>query len=94
MFLIDGIGLVCGILKYLLELEGAPKVIAATHFHEILENEYLKPGPRLLLGHMEVQVCERSRNAEDQITYLYKSVPRQAEGEYKPSDQFPNKGLA
>ncbi|KAE8355541.1 muts domain V-domain-containing protein [Aspergillus coremiiformis] len=67
----DGIGLICGILKHLLVVEDAPKVIAATHFHEILENDILKPGPRLLLGHMEVQVCEESRNAEDQITYLY-----------------------
>ncbi|KAK6815948.1 hypothetical protein RU639_009171 [Aspergillus parasiticus] len=67
----DGIGLICGILKHLLIVENAPKVIAATHFHEIFENEFLKPGPRLLLGHMEVQVCEESCNAEDQITYLY-----------------------
>ncbi|GAB1196381.1 hypothetical protein APSETT444_005651 [Aspergillus pseudonomiae] len=75
IFAVDGIGLICGILNHLLIAENAPKVIAATHFHEILENEFLKPGPRLLLGHMEVQVCEESCKAEDQITYLYKSVP-------------------
>ncbi|KAE8394229.1 muts domain V-domain-containing protein [Aspergillus alliaceus] len=67
----NGIGLICGILKHLLEVENAPKVIAATHFHEILENEFLKPGPRLMLGHMEVQVSEECHNAQDQITYLY-----------------------
>ncbi|KAF5864480.1 hypothetical protein ETB97_007584 [Aspergillus alliaceus] len=67
----DGIGLICGILKHLLEVENSPKVIAATHFHETLENEFLKPGPRLMLGHMEVQVSEECRSAQDQITYLY-----------------------
>ncbi|KAL5336958.1 muts domain V-domain-containing protein [Aspergillus crustosus] len=67
----DGIGLACGVLEYLLSLEDAPKVIAATHFHEILENEFLRLRPRLQLGHMEVRVCEEPREADDQITYLY-----------------------
>ncbi|KAE8325500.1 DNA mismatch repair protein Msh5 [Aspergillus sergii] len=80
----DGIGLICGILKHLLIVENAPKVIAATHFHEILENEFLKPGPRLLLGHMEVQVCEESYNAEDQITYLYNFHLGRSDKSYGP----------
>ncbi|BCS25874.1 MutS family protein MSH5 [Aspergillus puulaauensis] len=67
----DGIGLACGILEHLLSLEDAPKVIAATHFHEILENEFLRIRPRLQLGHMEVRVCEEPQEADDQITYLY-----------------------
>ncbi|PLB34650.1 MutS family protein MSH5 [Aspergillus candidus] len=68
----DGIGLACGILRHLLDREEPPKVIAATHFHEILENGFLTPGPRLQLGHMEVQVCEEPHEGEDQMTYLYK----------------------
>ncbi|XRM41352.1 hypothetical protein ABZX51_004631 [Aspergillus tubingensis] len=67
----DGIGLACGVLEHLLNREDAPKVIAATHFHEILANGYLKPRPRLQLGHMEVRVHEEPGEAEDQITYLY-----------------------
>ncbi|KAL4924405.1 MutS family protein MSH5 [Aspergillus undulatus] len=67
----DGIGLACGILEHLLSVEDAPKVIAATHFHEILENEFLRIRPRLQLGHMEVRVCEDAQQADDQITYLY-----------------------
>ncbi|RAK97016.1 MutS family protein MSH5 [Aspergillus ibericus CBS 121593] len=47
----DGIGLACGVLEHLLNLEDPPKVIAATHFHEILENGFLKPRPQLQLGH-------------------------------------------
>ncbi|GKZ53619.1 mutS protein msh5 [Aspergillus niger] len=67
----DGIGLACGVLENILNREDAPKVIAATHFHEILANEYLKPRPQLQLGHMEVRVHEEPGEAEDQITYLY-----------------------
>ncbi|KAL4958995.1 MutS family protein MSH5 [Aspergillus stella-maris] len=68
----DGIGLAVGILEYLLSFDDAPKVIAATHFHEILENEFLRLRPRLQLGHMEVRVCEDAQLAADeQITYLY-----------------------
>lgn len=71
---LDGIGLACGILDHLLNLEDAPKVIAATHFHEIFENDLLEPRPRLQLGHMEVKVCEEFQQVEDQVTYLYKFV--------------------
>lgn len=72
LFGIDGIGLACGILEHLLNLTEPPKVIAATHFHEIFENNFLGPHPRLQLGHMDVQVKEESKEVEDQITYLYK----------------------
>ncbi|OQD89689.1 hypothetical protein PENANT_c002G00866 [Penicillium antarcticum] len=67
----DGIGLACGILEYLLDLETASKIIAATHFHEIFENDFLALRPRLQLGHMEVRVDEKVQQVEDQVTYLY-----------------------
>lgn len=76
MVFADGISLACGILKYLLNIEDAPKVIAATHFHEIFENNFLEPRPRLQLGHMEVKVCEEFQEVEDQVTYLYKFVKK------------------
>jgi DNA mismatch repair protein MSH5 len=59
----------------LLNLEDAPKVIAATHFHEIFENGFLQPRPRLQLGHMEVRISGEAGHVEDQITYLYKYGP-------------------
>lgn len=72
----DGAGLACGIFEYLLNLgDNRPKVVAATHFHEIFENGFLEPRPELQFGHMEVQVDERSREIGDQITYLYKCGP-------------------
>lgn len=59
-----------------MSLERTPKVIAATHFHEIFENGFLRPRPRLQLGHMEVQIADNAQEVEDQITYLYKYVSR------------------
>lgn len=69
----DGIGLACGILEHLLNLTDTPKVIAATHFHEIFENGFLALRSKLQLGHMEVRLSEESCDVEDQVTYLYKS---------------------
>lgn len=68
----DGIGLACGIFEHLLNIKDPPKVIAATHFHEIFENGFLAPRPGLQLGHMEVKLCEEFQEVEDQVTYLYK----------------------
>ncbi|QDS74512.1 hypothetical protein FKW77_007276 [Venturia effusa] len=68
----DGAGLACGILDHLVGLEdNCPKVLAATHFHEIFESGYLRPSPALAFGHMEVQVDVEAAELENQITYLY-----------------------
>jgi len=54
--LADGAGLACGIFEHLLSLgNDRPKVLAATHFHEIFENGYLKDRQELDFGHMEIQ---------------------------------------
>ncbi|CZS90681.1 related to MSH5-meiosis-specific protein [Rhynchosporium graminicola] len=72
----DGAGLCCGVLDYLISLGvHRPKVLAATHFHEIFENRYLKEQPELSFGHMEVRLDTESEAVEDQITYLYNFVP-------------------
>ncbi|KAF2639892.1 hypothetical protein P280DRAFT_402438 [Massarina eburnea CBS 473.64] len=68
----DGAGLACSVFKYLLSLgPDNSKVLAATHFHEIFENELLKPSPGLAFGHMEVRVDGNAARFEEQITYLY-----------------------
>lgn len=70
---LDGAGLCCGALEYLLSLgDNRPKVLAATHFHEIFENDFLPPRPELSLGHMEVRVDPKAEDVQNQITYLYK----------------------
>ena len=69
----DGAGLTAGVLEHFLNLgEECPKVVAATHFHEIFENGFLQPRPALRFAHMEVNVDPEASEVEDQITYLYK----------------------
>ncbi|TVY28135.1 MutS-like protein [Lachnellula hyalina] len=71
----DGAGLSCGILEFFLDLQHhRPKVLAATHFHEIFENGFLEERPELSFGHMEIRVDSDAHLVEDQITYLYNCV--------------------
>ncbi|KMU91696.1 mismatch repair protein 5 [Coccidioides immitis H538.4] len=68
----DGVGLACALFEYFLDLgDERPKVIGATHFHEILENEFLPQRPELQLGHMEVQVDPAASELQDQITFRF-----------------------
>ncbi|KAF7936017.1 uncharacterized protein EAE98_002236 [Botrytis deweyae] len=71
----DGAGLACGVFEYFLGLESRrPKVLGATHFHEIFENGYLSPRSELAFGHMDVHVNKQSDLADNQVTYLYNFV--------------------
>ncbi|KAB8291251.1 hypothetical protein EYC80_009938 [Monilinia laxa] len=71
----DGAGLACGVFEYFLGLGSRrPKVLGATHFHEIFENGFLSPRPELAFGHMEVHVNKQVERAGDQVTYLYNFV--------------------
>jgi DNA mismatch repair protein MSH5 len=70
---LDGAGLACGIFEYLLSLgDNKPKILAATHFHEIFENGFLPERESLALGHMEVRIDEETADNKEQVTYLYK----------------------
>jgi DNA mismatch repair protein MSH5 len=72
----DGAGLACGVFEYFLGLgPERPKVLGATHFHELFENGYLEERPELAFGHMEVRIDDKTDVPEDQITYLYNFVP-------------------
>ena len=69
----DGAGLACGVFEHFLSLgDERPKVLGATHFHEIFEYGFLKPRPFLVFGYMEVRLDREAQDLEDQITYLYK----------------------
>lgn len=71
----DGASLACGVFEYFLGLDShRPKVLGATHFHEIFENGFLPPRPELAFGHMEVHVNKEADLADDQVTYLYNFV--------------------
>lgn len=70
----DGAGLACGAFEHFLDLrKNTPKVLGATHFHEIFENGFLGPRPSLKFGHMEIRIDLDEEVQEHQITYLYKS---------------------
>jgi DNA mismatch repair protein MSH5 len=72
----DGAGLACGVFEYFLSLgTNRPKVLGATHFHEIFESGVLQERPELAFGHMEVRVDTEMENVDDQVTYLYNYVP-------------------
>lgn len=72
----DGAGLAAGVFEYFLSLgTQSPKVIGATHFHEIFESGFLQERPQLSFGHMEVRVDTETEVKEDQIAFLYNFVP-------------------
>ena len=72
----DGAGLACGVFEHFLSLgNDRPKVLGATHYHEIFEHGFLKPHPHLAYGHMEVRLDQETENVENQITYLYNFRP-------------------
>lgn len=78
---VDGAGLACAVFTHLAALgTAAPKVLAATHFHEIFGDErngFLAPAstPALQLGHMEIRVAADARGAEEPVAYLYNFRP-------------------
>lgn len=68
----DGAGLAAGLFEHFLQRGNeCPKVLGATHFHEIFENGFLPPQPALAFAHMEVNTDAEATAIEDQITYLY-----------------------
>jgi DNA mismatch repair protein MSH5 len=72
----DGAGLACGVFEYFLSLgPERPKVLGATHFHEIFESGRFDGRPEIAFGHMEVRVDEETEIVADQITHLYNFVP-------------------
>lgn len=65
----DGAGLACGTFEYFLNM-GAdrPKVLGATHFHEIFENGFLHERSELAFGHMDIRVDTSAELVEDQVS--------------------------
>lgn len=73
----DGAGLAAGVLQHLLELgPECPKVLAATHFHELFELGLFEDEPNVAHAHMEVHVdrgfdSDTRASEEVEVTYLY-----------------------
>ncbi|KAI1094799.1 muts domain V-domain-containing protein [Rostrohypoxylon terebratum] len=73
---LDGAGLVTAVLDHFTSLgPERPKVLAATHFHEIFEGKFLAEAPGLAFGHMDVRLDFDAPTTEDQVTYLFQLKP-------------------
>ncbi|KAG0641233.1 muts domain V-domain-containing protein [Tuber brumale] len=69
----DGAGLACSVFENLLSRgKDRPKVISATHYHEIVENGMLIDHTHLQFAQMKILLDHKAVEPEDQITYLYK----------------------
>lgn len=72
----DGAGLMAALLNHFLGLgKGAPKVLAATHFHEIFEHDFLSEDAELAFAHMDVRVDLEAEDVDEQVTYLFRLTP-------------------
>ncbi|KAB5551373.1 muts domain V-domain-containing protein [Coniochaeta sp. 2T2.1] len=78
----DGAGLMTALLDHFLHLASeSPKVLVATHFHEIFEHGFLTADDddRLSFAHMEVRL---DLQTEEQVTYLFRLVPGRSTSSY------------
>ncbi|KAK8048556.1 dna mismatch repair protein msh5 protein [Apiospora phragmitis] len=72
----DGAGLLTALLSHFTGLGSErPKVLAATHFHEIFENGFFTESTELAFAHMDVHIDFDATASEDQVTYLFKLIP-------------------
>lgn len=68
-----GAGMFTAMLDYFLSPATAiPKLMVATHFHEVFLNGYLNKHSQLSLMHMDVTTHMDATNAEDRVTYLFR----------------------
>ncbi|CAP65007.1 uncharacterized protein PODANS_1_13960 [Podospora anserina S mat+] len=75
----NGAALLASYLSHFIELGKSqqPKVLAATHFHEVFENGLLDGYQEddLALAHMDVRLNLGADAIEDQVTYLHRLLP-------------------
>jgi len=71
----DGAGLMVSLLNHFSSLgNDNPKLLATTHFHEILEQDFQSLTRGIYFAHMKIQVELEQPELERQVTYLYKAV--------------------
>ncbi|KAK7418315.1 hypothetical protein QQZ08_011302 [Neonectria magnoliae] len=68
----DGSGLLAALLEHFLAMgQNSPRLLVATHYHEIFEGGYLREHKGLCLAHLDVRVNWSASQTEDQVTYLF-----------------------
>ncbi|KAK2073640.1 hypothetical protein P8C59_007907 [Phyllachora maydis] len=73
----NGAGLATSLLQYFLGLgPERPKVLAATHFHEMFEGGFLRNAETnaLAFAHMNIRVDLEADSPDDQVTFLFELV--------------------
>ncbi|GAM86102.1 hypothetical protein ANO11243_041120 [Dothideomycetidae sp. 11243] len=85
----DGAGLAAGVFEHLLSQgPGRPKVIAATHYHEIFETGHLISNPYVSFMNMQVLLTPPASPTpsapprSEEITYLYSLCPGRSSSSY------------
>ncbi|KAG9253534.1 muts domain V-domain-containing protein [Emericellopsis atlantica] len=79
----DGAGLMAAAVNFFLDRDKpSPRLLLATHFHELFETGLLSNHPGLDVAHMEILSDEQSRKTDDQITYLFKLAPGHSNSSY------------
>ncbi|KAJ2987793.1 hypothetical protein NUW58_g4315 [Xylaria curta] len=72
----DGAGLLTATINHFASIGAErPKLLIATHFHEILDGGFLEESAALAFAHMEIHIDLDAPTMEDQVTYLYQLVP-------------------
>lgn len=67
----DGAGLLAGLVDHFLSFEKPPRLLLATHFHELIEGNFLRENGQLVFAHMSVQVNANADRTEDEVVYLF-----------------------
>ncbi|EFQ28701.1 MutS domain V [Colletotrichum graminicola M1.001] len=72
----DESGLMTALIDHFTTLSSqTPKILIATHCHEIFEGGYLKGRPEMFLAQMDVRLDLEAEHMEDQVVFLYELVP-------------------
>ncbi|TGJ88151.1 hypothetical protein E0Z10_g516 [Xylaria hypoxylon] len=72
----DGAGLMTAAINHFASLGcERPKLLVATHFHEIFEGGFLAESAELAFAHMKIYIDLDTPSTEDQVTYLYQFAP-------------------
>lgn len=75
----DGIALMAALIDNLASRRGeAPRVLAATHHHELFEPGVLKMGSNIALAHMDARIDVENKRSGDELVFLYALVPGKA----------------
>ncbi|SPN97820.1 related to MSH5 - meiosis-specific protein [Cephalotrichum gorgonifer] len=75
----DGVALMAALIGNIISRgDDGPRVLAATHHHELFEPGVLDMSPNIKLAHMDVQTNAGDEHAEDEPVFLYTLVPGNA----------------